>query len=224
MKKQVDKSHYEFKKYLNKQRWASMWHQLDEILKFEPKKVLEIGPGPGVFKVICSQFGIKVETLDIDPELNPDHIALANEMPFFDNMFDVVCAFQMLEHVPYEKSLQVFSEMARVARKGIVISLPDARRVFPFAFYIPLIGLKWLHIVRPHIGRKKHLFDGEHCWEINTVGYPLTRISTDLQLTASVELLRTYRVHEHPYHRFFIFKKNVIAKRKANFTNNGHFL
>jgi protein-L-isoaspartate O-methyltransferase len=75
MKKQVDKSHYEFGKYVPKPRWASMWHQLDEVIKLNPERVLEIGPGPGLFKALAGAMGIHVETLDLDPDLKPDHAA-----------------------------------------------------------------------------------------------------------------------------------------------------
>lgn len=81
MKKQVEKDHYTFGGYINKPRWSSMWHQLDEVLALEPETVLEIGPGPGVFKAVAKLFGPCVETLDLDPELKPDHVAPADEMP-----------------------------------------------------------------------------------------------------------------------------------------------
>ncbi len=61
--------------------------------------------------------GVKIETLDIDLVLNPDYVASVFEMPFNDAQIDVVCAFQMLEHLPYEKSLLAFKEMSRVAKK-----------------------------------------------------------------------------------------------------------
>lgn len=64
MQKQVDKSHYEFGRYVTKQRWASMWHQLDEVMKLRPERVLEVGPGPGVFKAMAGLFGVHVETLE----------------------------------------------------------------------------------------------------------------------------------------------------------------
>lgn len=71
--KQVNQEHYEFKKYVTKLRWISMWHQLDELMRLRPERVLEIGPGPGLLKATAAQFGVSVETLDLDADLNPDH-------------------------------------------------------------------------------------------------------------------------------------------------------
>lgn len=206
MGKQVEKSHYNFERYIQKPRWASMWHQVAEVLAFEPSTVLEIGPGPGVFKALVSQFGPRVETLDIDPDLMPDHVAQADKMPFEDDAFDVVCAFQMLEHVPYRKSMAIFAEMSRVASKGVVISLPDAASRWPLAVYIPRTGLQWLSIPRPRLHSVAHKFDGEHYWEINKVGYPVARVTEDLLGAASVKLVKSFRVNENPYHHFFIFR------------------
>jgi SAM-dependent methyltransferase len=207
MHKQVDKSHYEFKKYMQKRRWASMWHQLDEVLAFEPKTVLEVGPGPGVFKALTSHFGPSVETLDIDPELEPDHVASADNMPFGEGRFDVVCAFQMLEHVPYDVSLAIFKDMVRVASKGVVISLPDAKRVWPYSFHVPKVGTLYFHLPRPRLRPQKHIFDGQHHWEINKAGYSLSRVVRDLEQGGGVRCSKTYRVGENPYHRFFVFTK-----------------
>ncbi|MDA3876553.1 MAG: methyltransferase domain-containing protein [Halothiobacillus sp.] len=204
MKKQVDKAHYEFSRYVDKRRWASMWHQLDEVVRLKPEKVLEIGPGPGIFKATAISVGLTVETLDIDPELNPDHVASVFEMPFDDGAFDVVCAFQMLEHLPYEKSLEAFREMTRVARTGVVISLPDAKTLWPMSIYVPKIGNVHFFIPRPRLFPQKHIFDGEHCWEINKKGFSLRKIVEEF-VVLGWSLEKTFRVSENPYHRFFIF-------------------
>lgn len=205
MQKQVDKLHYEFGKYVLKLRWPSLWHQLDEVIKLNPKRVLEVGPGPGLFKAMVGAMGIHIETLDLDPELNPDHVASVFEMPFKDGAFDVVCAFQMLEHLPFEKSLDAFREMARVTNGGIVISLPDASIRWPFSIYIPKIGIVKFSIPKPRLRSPVHQFNGEHYWEINKASFPLSRIMNEFSECAPVELLSTYRVAEYPYHRFFIF-------------------
>src|SRR3546814_15484912 len=107
---------------MEKGRWNSIWHQLDEIIRLQPRRVLEIGPGIGLFKRAAGLYGVPVETLDIDPELKPDHVASVTELPFADGEFDVVCAFQMLEHVPYDVSLAAFAERSeerRVGKEGV---------------------------------------------------------------------------------------------------------
>lgn len=207
MQRQVDRSHYEFRKYVHKPRWASMWHQLDEVIRLEPNRVLEIGPGPGLFKVTALALGVAVETLDIDPNLEPDHIASVFTMPFEDSAYDVVCAFQVLEHLPFEKSKMAFSEMARVAKKAIVISLPDAATRWPVSIHIPMIGLIDFLIPKPRLVAPQHVFDGEHYWEINKKGYSLEKIINEFSSSAPLKLEKTYRVTENPYHRFFVFIK-----------------
>lgn len=203
--KQVDKSHYDFEKYMSKQRWNSIWHQLDEIQKLKPDSVLEIGPGLGLLKAVSAQFGIKVETLDIDPELKPDYVASATDMPFQDSSFDVTCAFQMLEHLPYDQSLKVFHEMVRVSKRYIVISLPNAQRVWRFTAELPKLGVNEFFLKRPRIRLPTHKFDGEHYWEINKYGYELKRIIKDFSI--GLKLINNYRVSEYSYHHFFVFEK-----------------
>lgn len=207
MQKQVDKSHYEFGKYMHKRRWASMWHQLDEVIKLNPERVLEVGPGPGLFKAAAGVMGVRVETLDLDPELEPDHVASVFDMPFADSAFDVVCAFQVLEHLPFERSQEAFQEMARVANKAVVISLPDAATRWPMSFHVPMIGAVKFSIPKPRLAAPRHEFDGEHYWEINKAGYPLKRVTDAFLNAGPVRLARTFRVHEHAYHRFFVFEK-----------------
>lgn len=103
--RQVETSHYRFSHYMTKARWESVWHQVDEVLKLRPGSVLEVGPGLGTLKKILEVYGVSVETLDIDPDLRPNHIGSATSIPLADSSFDVVCAFQILEHLPYAQSL-----------------------------------------------------------------------------------------------------------------------
>jgi SAM-dependent methyltransferase len=206
--KQVDKSHYRFSKYVHKKRWLSIWHQLDEVLSLEPQTVLELGPGPGLFKTLAGHFGIRVETVDLDPELEPDYVASATDLPMENDSYDCVCAFQMLEHLPYDQSIKAFDEMARVAKDHVVISLPDAKTVWPYIIHIPKFGRIVFHVPRPRLKKPVHLFNGEHYWEINKQGYSLQKILDDFKADKKLVLTKTYRVQEHPYHRFFIFQKN----------------
>jgi len=202
--KQVNKSHYEFEHYMNKARWISVWHQLDEVIRLKPENVLEIGPGPGLFKHTASLFGLKVETLDLDPDLNPDHVGSATALPFADNTYDMVCAFQMLEHLPYEEALLAFREMTRVSRKHVVISLPDAKIVWRYQFHIPKLGAFEFFLPQPTLSGRQHNFNGEHYWEISKKNYSLVRIIKDF--SEYISLVKTYQVRENPDHRFFVFQ------------------
>lgn len=202
---QVKKNHYEFAKYLTKARWNSIWHQLDEVIKLQPQTILEIGPGPGLYKSVLKQLGFHIETLDFAPDLQPDHVGSATDIPLEDNSFDVVCAFQMLEHLPYEESLKAFYEMTRVSRKHIVISLPDSEPVWRYHIKIPKIGSYDFHIRVPFSKVKPHIFDGEHYWEVNKKGCELEKIINDFSSICRLKV--TYRVPENPYHRFFVFEQ-----------------
>lgn len=211
MKKQVEKSHYSFSRYLGKRRWVSFWHQFDEVLNYHPECVLEIGPGPGIFKSVAMNIGLHVETLDLDPELVPDHVASVLELPFANDGFDVVCAFQMLEHIQFDLSIKAFREMCRVASKAVVISLPDAARCWQYSFYLPKIGNVRFLVPKPRLSLPVHEFDGEHYWEINKAGYSLKKVINKFSECEGVRLTKTYRVHENPYHRFFVFEKTLPA-------------
>jgi len=203
--KQVENTHYEFSKYVNKKRWISYWHQLDEIIKCNPTSVLEIGVGSGILKALCVNFGIEIKTVDIDQDLKPDSVASVLDLPFDDNSFDLVVCFQVLEHIRYEEFTKALLELYRVARRYVILSLPDARKVWSYQFYLPKIGSFYFHIPRPKIGEYVHKFDGQHYWEINKKGYSLNRIIFDINKVGFI-LEKSYRVNENPYHRFFIMR------------------
>lgn len=209
MEKQVDKSHYSFSRYMHKKRWISQWHQLDTVLSTGSRSVLEIGPGIGLFKSSGEKFGLEIQTLDIDPELEPDHLGSVFELPFTDRQFDCVCAFQMLEHLPFEDSLLALREMVRVSSKSVIISLPDARKLFPFLIYVPKIGEIHCYLPRPRLRKPIHTFDGEHYWEINKRGFDLKSVIGRFNLISGITLERTFIVPENTYHRFFVFRRST---------------
>jgi SAM-dependent methyltransferase len=208
--KQVEKSHYRFERYMTKERWISIWHQLNEVQSLNGGSVLEIGHGSGLFKIVAKLFGTDVETLDHDPDLQPDHVGTITHLPFPDDSYDVVCAFQVLEHLPYNLSLQALKEMARVSRKHIVISLPDASIAWRYQFHIPKIGTYDMLFPRPYIRSQPHEFDGEHYWEINKQGYELKKIKQDFSRIA--KLTRSYRVKDNPYHHFFFLERSKCGR------------
>lgn len=207
LQKQVDRSHYDFASYMTKARWVSTWHQLKEVINTSPKNVLEVGPGSGMFTACARVCGLSIKTLDLDPSLQPDYIGSADSIPLGNESIDTVCAFQVLEHMPFEISTKALSEFCRVARKAVVISLPDAGTGWAETITIPRLGTHKLILRNPFARKLEHIFDGEHYWEINKVGFELHKVLTVIRGTARDFNLRTYRVHENLYHRFFILER-----------------
>ena len=206
--KQVNKDHYNFQDYVNKERWSSYWQQLHEILKQPFSKILTIGVGDGIVSNILSQNNKEVTTADIDAELNPTVVASVTNLPFQDNEFEVCCAFQVLEHMPYKESLLALEELLRVSEQSVIISLPNQKPVRRYLLSFPYVRQFKFLIGNPFYKPKIHEFDGEHYWEINAKNYELNKILLDFENIAKKynRTISSHRLFENPYHHFFIFK------------------
>ena len=204
---QVEPSHYFRREYNDKGRWISYWHQIDEILSLSPNSVLEVGIGNGLVANYLKQREINITTLDIDERLKPDYVGSVLDMPFADNSFEVVACYEVLEHLPYDDVPRALSEIHRVSSRYAVLSLPDSTRAYRLDIQIPKVGELKILIPLPRLKVPKHEFDGEHYWEIGKAGYALRRVVGDM-VKAGFRIIKTYRVFENPYHRFFVLEKD----------------
>jgi len=184
------------------ERWASYGRQLQELLGGGPGRILEIGIGPGIVGAVLKHLGADYESLDCDAALRPNHVAALPRLPFADGAYDLVAAFEVLEHLPYLLFLPSLREMARVARKRVVFSLPDARRVWPFRFWIPGRGRVDVLVPRPAFRPARPDAGSRHEWELHIRGTPLRRILKDIR-EAGLAVEAVYRIWENPYHRMF---------------------
>ncbi|MDQ4045260.1 MAG: class I SAM-dependent methyltransferase [Chloroflexota bacterium] len=109
--------------------------KLAELVKAEsPETLLDAGCGEGFTAEIFLRSMPALQLTGFDPhepsiELarmrNPRAeflVADIYNMPFEDDRFDVVCCFEVLEHL--HDAPQALSELARVARKTVVLSVP----------------------------------------------------------------------------------------------------
>ena len=205
---QIKAKDFHFSKYVSKKRWISFFHQIDEISSMDPESILEIGVGSGVTGIVFKNIFNKIyESMDIDCDLNPDHIGSVIEMPFTDNQFDVVGCFQVLEHLPYDDFKKSLTEIFRVAKKGVIISLPNSRKTLR-QFFSRLFSKNIGKYLSRKIKQYKH--GDQHYWEINSKGHSLkniTKIITNISGNFDFKLVKNYRVWENPFHHFFILKK-----------------
>ena len=138
MNQQVNKTAYKFSRYAHLGRFVSYYYQLAEVLAFSPVSVLEIGVGDGVFRdYLKNNTEISYTSVDVAGDLNPDVVGDVTELPFADVSYDVVCAFEVLEHIPFERFEEALAELCRVARHAVILSLPHFGPPIKFLLKIP---------------------------------------------------------------------------------------
>jgi hypothetical protein len=203
MMTQVPSDHYSATGYDEWHRWVSYWYQIRAAMRAAPSSVLEIGVGTRVVShYLTERLAYDVTTFDFDASLSPHVVGDVRELEqhFAPDTFDCVCAFQVLEHLPYEDFLPTLTQLNRVARRSVLISLPHWGAILQFR--IRVLRLRWCLVwgrkfTPPHTWT----FDGEHYWEIGTRGYALKKVIRDIRQVLDIE--RHYFCPDYPYHYFF---------------------
>ncbi len=205
---QVNKDHYNFPKYCDLKRWSSYWYQLEVVINLKPESVLEIGPGDYVFANYLKQnTDIKYTSVDFAEDLKPDIVADLRKLPLPENSYDVVCAFEVLEHLPFIEFENNLKELLRVAKKNVVISLPHWGRSFAFSMQIPLLGIKKFNFKLPYKHFKiPHVWDGEHYFEIGKENFPVEVVREKIW-NAGGKIIKDFVTTENTYHHFFVIEK-----------------
>ena len=159
--------------------------------------MLEIGPGSGVFRSYLRSAGVEVKTLDIDASRDVDYVAditrLDDALPE-GLRFDAVCAFQVLEHLPFAELETCLAGIARRAAPHVFISLPyrglRVRMSLWWGDHSMTLGhkfmLPWRHKPIP-----------EHHWEL---GYPHTARSITKKIARHLDVVERGFLAENPYH------------------------
>jgi len=97
---------------------------IDSVLEMQPRRVLEVGCGPGEAAEKIAAAGVTVEALDISDRMVEltcargvsARVGDVQDLPFEDGSFDAALAAWMLYHVPdVERGI---AELARVVRPG----------------------------------------------------------------------------------------------------------
>ena len=204
MEKQVDKTHYDFGRYVGQDRWASYYHQIRETLALQPTSVLEVGGGDGVFRsYVKERSGISYQNLDIAEDLHPDILGSVDQIPLPDGSVGCVVAFEVLEHLPFEKFGPALAEIARVSKKYAIISLPHFGP--PVKFLLKLPFLPEIQFAWKIPFAKTHMWNGEHYWEIGKKGYAPSVVRTAMEKHFTV--LKEFVPFENQYHHFFVLEK-----------------
>jgi len=201
---QVDKTAYQFFSYAHPGRFVSYYHQLAEALSLAPKSILEVGVGNGVFRdYIKGNTTTSYTSVDVADDLHPDVVSGVTSLPFADDSFDAVCAFEILEHIPFDQFEKALAEIHRVARHAVVLSLPHFGPPVKFLLKVPFLPEISFAFKIPFA--RKHVFNGHHYWEIGKNGYSPRIVRAILQKYFFIK--KEFVPFENQYHHFYILKK-----------------
>jgi len=207
--------------YDSKERFNSYWHQINEIVNLNPNNILEIGIGSKFLADYLEKHNFDVTIVDIEREIHglysPDVQANMISLPFCEECFEVVTAFEVLEHIPFKNVEEALNELYRVSNSYVIISVPDVRAYLKtnleFTFFLkhkkllvfPLNQLIFKSGLNKLIGGREEPEASSHYWEIGRKNYPLKRIKRKIK-KANFEILKDYRIYEL-HHHFFLLKK-----------------
>lgn len=212
MEPQVKETHYFRKKYDDLGRFISYFYQVHTAQEYSKKgeKILEIGKGSGFFADYLKKLGCDVTTCDFDKNLSPDIVADIRSLPIKDASFYLVTAFEVLEHIPYEDLPKALSELKRVSKKYVVISLPYRSTGWEWVLKFP--GIRTI-FKKPFLSFFLRLplrfggieVSGQHYWEIDFWKYSLGKIRKLLE--GNFRILKEIRPVLSHYHLFFVLEK-----------------
>jgi hypothetical protein len=191
--------------YLSPKRFSSIGWQLTLCLELEAEYYLEIGSGNNLLVDLLRKNNKTIFSIDLSNAILPDIQASIPYLPISDCAVDASLCFQVLEHIPYDRITECLSELARVSKKFVVISLPDrseelsltqrlARKIYQI-FHFPLR-------FKPPIT----LLDPEHFWEIGIDGISAEDIIKKAEISG-LNVIKYFRNPLFRFHHFFVLEK-----------------
>lgn len=215
---QVEKKYYLREKYANLERFISYFYQIDLIKKTKAHKILFIGVGDSlVVDYLRKNYDLEITTFDIAEDLKPDIIGDIKNLPFGDNQFDLVVAYEVLEHVEFENFNKILEKLSKISKDKVIISLPHRNTAFELIFRFPFIKtlLKKDYIrflLTIPIKFPGFEISGQHYWEIDNNKFKMDKIK--FYINKYFNLLEIKKTLLSPYKCFF------ILHTKSNINNN----
>jgi len=104
----------------------------DIVLRYAGKRVLDVGCSTGNYVYFLRKLGYNaygIDLLEDDNWKNQDNmyfqLCKVNRIPYKDNSFDTIIAFEVLEHLTDEEVNETLAELCRITWDNIIISVPN---------------------------------------------------------------------------------------------------
>ena len=175
---QVPAQHYG-SRYDDWDKWLTYFWTIRNVLDHGLPSVLEVGVGSKVVSSVLRNNEVRLTTLDIDPNLEPDYVASVTDMPFAENAFDGIVCTEVLNHMPWEQTRQAIREIHRVTRRLAFVTVPHFTLSFALLLRLPLLKLHELRLRLPFPKALKS--SGPHCWECGRPGYSVAKLRKEFR-------------------------------------------
>lgn len=121
----------------------------------EKKRIIDIGCGIGTYVRQLRRFSDEVYGVDVDFERVKEGgkalpnlaVARGEDLPFKENVFDVILLHEVLEHVQDER--KTMKEACRVAKEGGLIIIYAPNRLYPFETHGFYLGKRYIFRLLP---------------------------------------------------------------------------
>jgi len=171
----------------NEDHWRLYWHQMDFIKNElnQNDSILEIGMGSGFLSNYLKSKEFNVTTLDIDAGKHPN---IATNIVSYDfyTQYDHIIAFEVFEHIPFDKFVLILPKLKKACRKNIFISLPRNYKIlFRTEIIFPLIK-KVAFSVKC---KRNKIIAGHHFWELDYREYTMRKLEEVID-SAGLKIIR----------------------------------
>jgi len=202
---------------------AKFTHDVD----IENKKILDISCGFGWFELDILKRGVN-EIIGI--ELSRDDLKTAKEgvidkrakfkvgsaidLPFKNNSFDTMIAWEVIEHIPKNTENQMFAEVNRALKKDGVFYLSTPNK----SFFSNVLDPAWWLIGHRHYSKKQLMkYSDDHSFEILDMQAKgkLWSLLANLNMYISKWVFRRKPIFQD----YFIKKENIEYKKDDGFAN-----
>lgn len=190
------------------------------------KKVLDIGCGFGWFELNVLKKGVKqiagIEISSLDLKTAKENIrderiifkvGGALKLPFKDNYFDTVAAWEVIEHIPKNTESKMFKEVGRVLKKNGSFYLSTPYDSFWSKYFDPA----WWLIGHRHYSKEKLVNLGERN------GFEVSEIYLKGRWWGLINLLNLY-VAKWIFRRGPFLESKLIAKEDREYNLNKGFM
>lgn len=215
----VQSAHLNKGKFLTEAHHDSYFLQMATMHRLKVRSVLEIGPGESFAANYLKSLGVQYDTMDIVEQSNP---TILGKLEDFDvkphsASWEMVCAFQMLEHSPYHLFTENLRKMGALSKKYVFISLPYSCFGFGLSLNIMLgqrirfqkrTGLYFPLCKKNRKYREEYMREfpwAVHYWEIGRRGFAMSTVRKDIE-SSGLRIIESFQ-SGNPYHYFFLTEK-----------------